>query len=133
MSGRRVNTTRDRAAALRGIIQQAAQQAGSQPAQQRAMGRLFVEATAQMPAAATTKVSCKILTINGTTIEDTEQRIEVLNVGPRAIASGTKLYAEPCGQLGYCVSKPSQGTPAIRSELWRDLQFVEMQIGRAHV
>ena len=126
MSGRRVNTTRDRAAALRSIIQQAAQQAGSRPAQQRAMGRLLVEATVQMPAAATAKVSCKILAINGATIEDTKQRIDVLNVGPRAIASGAKFYAEPCGQLGYCVSRPSQGAPAIRSELWRDLRFVEM-------
>ena len=123
---RRLSMTRDKAAALKRLLGSVAQQAGSMATQPRGLGRLLVEATAQMPAAATTPVQCKILTINGTTITDTGCRIGVLNVGPRAIASGTKCYAEPCGRLGYCVSRPAQGNPATRGELWRDLAFVQM-------
>jgi len=123
---RRLSMTRDKAAAFRQLLGSVAQQAGSMATQPRGLGRLLVEPTAQMPAAATVPVQCKILTINGTTITDTGCRIAVLNVGPRAIASGTKCYAEPCGRLGYCVSRPAQGTPELSGQLWRHLRHKQV-------
>jgi len=72
---RRLSMTRDKAAALSRLLGSVAQQAGSVATQPRGLGRLLVEVTAQMPAAATTPVQCKILAINGTTITDTGCRI----------------------------------------------------------
>lgn len=126
MTAGKLKGTRDRAAALRGLLGQIAGAGTPQPGAVRNLPTLLVEATAAMPANATTPVACKILAINGATIEDTRSRINVLNVGPRQIASGTKFHAEPCGRLGYCVSRPSQGVPVVRRELSRYLRFKQL-------
>ena len=123
---KRAAATRDRAAALKGLLGQIAGLGATRPGHVRQLPTLLVEATATMPAGATTPVSCKILQINGAAIEDTRARIPVLNVGPRSIASGTKFHAEPCGRLGYCVSRPSQGSPLLRGQIWRYLRHKEM-------
>jgi len=93
MTTRKLAATRDRAAALRGLLGRIAQAGTPQPGTVRQLPTLLVEATATMPAEATTPVSCKILQINGSAIEDTKSRINVLNIGPRSIASGTKFHA----------------------------------------
>lgn len=126
MTSRKLSATRDRAAALRGLLGQIAGAGTPQPAAVRNLPTLLVEATAAMPANATTPTACKILAINGAAIEDTRSRINVLNVGPRQIASGTKFHAEPCGRLGYCVSRPSQGVPNLSGQIWRYLRHKEM-------
>lgn len=126
MTTRKLAATRDRAAALRGLLGRIAQAGTPQPGTVRQLPTLLVEATATMPAEATTPVSCKILQINGSAIEDTKSRINVLNIGPRSIASGTKFHAEPCGKLGYCVARPAQGTPVVRRPLSRYLRFKQL-------
>ena len=120
MTSRKLSATRDRAAALRGLLGQIAGAGTPQPGAVRNLPTLLVEATAAMPANATTPVACKILAINGATIEDTRSRISVLNVGPRQIASGTKFHAEPCGRLGRPVAaRPVCGALAAVAGLLR--------------
>lgn len=122
---RRLRTTRERAAALRGLLD-------SQPERQRLRPRsgsqkhgVTVEIVSDIAAGDYSQHQAKVVAINGGQQTTSGTTVPVRHVGEGKVTAGTVVIAEPCGRLGLCFVRTDGGEP----EVGISLQRLTMAVG----
>jgi len=124
MTARKLAATRDRAAALGQILRGGAAGSGVQPAATAAVPRLAVKILADIAAGDYSQQDAAILSLSGSTVADTLQRVKVRHVGEGAVAANTIVFPESCGKHGLCFERTSNGQPQITFPVRRFARLV---------
>ena len=124
MTARKLAATRDRAAALGQILRGGAAGSGVQPAATAAVPRLAVKILADIAAGDYSQQDAAILSLSGSTVVDTLQRVKVRHVGEGAVAADTIVFPESCGKHGLCFERTSNGQPQITFPVRRFARLV---------
>lgn len=118
MSRSIVRTTRDRAAALARIIEAGESGRPLTPAQVGYRPSILVETIGSIPGNATAQHTVRIAEDSGGVPAASRSTMLVRHCGANTIASGARLMAEYCGQLGYVIQRgggaPITGEPTYR-------------------
>lgn len=96
-----LRATRDRAATLATLTQEARQQLatrGERGQQQPVVAKIL----AAIPAGDYRQKDAMLMSLDGSTLVETGQLVKVRHVGEAAVTAGTIVTPEPCGQLGLC-------------------------------
>lgn len=113
-----VRTTRDRAATLARMIEAGDSGRPLTPAQVGYRPSILVETTGSIPGNSTAQHTVRIVESSGGVPAASRSTMLVRHCGTNTIASGARLMAEYCGQLGYVIQRgggtPSVGVPAYR-------------------
>jgi len=124
---RRLRTTRERAAALRGLLD-------SQPERQRLRPRsagqkhgVAVEIVSDIAAGDYSQHQAKLVAINGGQQTTDGTTVPVRHVGEGKVTAGTVVIAEPCGRLGLCFVRTDGGQPEVGITLQRMTKAVGPQ------
>ncbi len=124
---RRLRTTRERAATLRGLLD-------SQPERQRlrsssapAPHGLTVEVLSDIAAGDYSQHQAKLLTIQGGAQSGNGSTVPVRHVGEGKVTAGTVVIVEPCGRLGLCFVRTDGGEPEVGISLQRMTKSVGPQ------
>jgi hypothetical protein len=126
---RRLRTTRERAAALRGLLD-------SQPERQRLRSRsgsqkhgVAVEIVSNIAAGDYSQHQAQVVAINGGQQTTSGTTVPVRHVGEGKVTAGTVVIAEPCGRLGLCFVRTDGGEPEVGISLQRLTMAVGPQSG----
>lgn len=126
---RRLRTTRERAAALRGLLD-------GQPERQRLRPRsgsqkhgVTVEIVSDIAAGDYSQHQAKLVSINGGQQTTDGTAVPVRHVGEGKVTAGTVVIAEPCGRLGLCFVRTDGGEPEVGITLQRMTKAVGPQSG----
>ena len=63
--------------------------------------------------------TAKLMAINGGSLAETGQTVQVRHVGEGAVAANTIVIPEPCGRLGLCFIRQNAGTPVVTTPVNR--------------
>ena len=124
MTARKLAATRDRAAALGQILRGGAAGSGVRPAATAAIPRLAVKILTDIAAGDYSQQNAAILSLSGSAVSDTLQRVKVRHVGEGAVAANTIVFPEPCGKHGLCFERTSNGVPQITFPIRRFARLV---------
>ena len=124
MTSRKLSVTRDRAAALGQMLRGGAAGSVAQPAEPSEIPRLAVRILADIQAGDYSQKDAAILSLSGSAVSDTLQRIKVRHVGEGAVAANTIVFPEPCGKHGLCFERQSNGQPQITFPIRRLARLV---------
>ena len=126
---RRLRTTRERAAALRGLLD-------GQPERQRLRPRsgsqkhgVTVEIVSDIAAGDYSQHQAKLVSINGGQQTTDGTAVPVRHVGEGKVTAGTVVIAELCGRLGLCFVRTDGGEPEVGITLQRMTKAVGPQSG----
>lgn len=110
---RRAGATRADAGRLRQLLSGAAGGGELRPAQSAGAPQLMVRILADIAAGDYSQQDAAIMTISGSTLTDTLQRVNVRHVGEGSVAAGTIVFPELCGQHGLAFVRTSNGQPVV--------------------
>jgi hypothetical protein len=121
---KRLDLTQQQARAVRALLGGTATGSATQPQQPGGPPRLVVKILGNVAAGDYSQHSAAILSLSGSTISDTLQRILVRHVGEGAVTANTVVYPEQCGQLGLCYVRTSNGVPTYEMPIRRFARLV---------
>ena len=102
-----IRATRDRAATLARLTQEARQQLATR-GERGQQQPVVVKILTAIPAGDYRQKDAMLMSLDGSTLVETGQLVKVRHVGEAAVTAGTVVTPEPCGQLGLCFVREVQ-------------------------